>query len=164
MGMIKLESVKTWITNHSMSSECMGECMIVSLSGLECKWVSVWVSDWVWVSEWVWMTACATYLREHLVLKGHLSVVTDLPQGGPEAPLISRHAQVVHCFDALWCYPRDAAHTLWKSVWRRKRERKSIRRKRERRRRRRRENRRRREKKRGCGEEEKKHRASKIIP
>ena len=53
-----------------------------------------------------------TYLREHLVLEGHLSVVADLPQGGPEAPLISCHAQVVHCLDALWCDPRDATHTL----------------------------------------------------
>ena len=58
------------------------------------------------------MSAYATYLREHLVLEGHFSVVADLPQGGPEAPLISRHAQVVHRLDALWCDPRDAAHTL----------------------------------------------------
>lgn len=56
----------------------------------------------------------ASHLCKFLLLERDLSIVADLPQGGPEAPLVSRDAQSGHVLHALWSNPRDAMNTLCK--------------------------------------------------
>jgi len=52
------------------------------------------------------------YLCELLVFEGDLSIVADLPQGGPEAPLVGGDAEGRRALHALGSDPRDAMHTL----------------------------------------------------
>lgn len=52
------------------------------------------------------------YLRKLLVFERYLSVVTDLPQSCPKAPLICCYAQISRVLYTLRSNPRNPVHTL----------------------------------------------------
>lgn len=51
-------------------------------------------------------------LSEFLLFERNLSIIADLPQGGPKAPLISCDTQRGHILYTLWSNPWDTMHTL----------------------------------------------------
>lgn len=55
---------------------------------------------------------CLSDLCQFLLFEWDLSIVADLPQGGPKAPFVSRNTQSRHVLHTLWSDPGDAMHTL----------------------------------------------------
>lgn len=57
-------------------------------------------------------TCLCCYLCELFVFERYLSVVTDLPQSCPKAPLIRCYAQISRVLYTLGSNPRNPVHTL----------------------------------------------------
>ena len=55
----------------------------------------------------------SSHLGDVHVAQRLLPLVADLPQGGPEAPLVGRLAQVACVLDALGGHPGDTLHQDW---------------------------------------------------